>query len=286
MAAGYSDTTAVTNLIPEITERVDFIFQNKAIGRQVVTYKDVSNQPGLAVEFPIWTEVVASTSVAETATPTSHAMATTMATMTLAKRSVYVLLGDLAKKGMNDADSIGDAMGMAMVKAIDDSVFNVISTTDYATSAGATNAALTITHAIDGLNVLEINEVDAPFHTVVHPFQYKTIRSALIPIANDDGVSVGIADEMNKEALVSRAYGMNWFVTNRVTSRTVDAQSNVRSGLIFNPRGMAHAFSWLEVPGVEKIRDESAADKLLLNWADTSAIIYASAVCTLYSTSS
>ncbi|GAG38957.1 unnamed protein product, partial [marine sediment metagenome] len=205
MASGFTTTTSLAELIPEITLGVDYIFQNKDIGRSLVTVKDVSGQPGVTVEFPIYTEVTASTSVNETAVPTSHAMDISMATVTIAKRSVNVGLGDLTKKAMTDSpETVGQSMGMAMVKAIDTSIFNCISTTTYATSAGATDAALSVTHALNGLNLLEINEVDQPLHCVVHPFQYKTIRSALTPVANDDAIAVTIASDMARESLVSR----------------------------------------------------------------------------------
>ena len=117
--AGYTAVTNVTELVPEITEQVDYIFQNKGIGRSLVSFRDVSSVPGVAVEFPIFTEVVASTSVTEVAAPASHQMDLSMATLTIAKRSVYVGLGDLAQKGMSaTAENIGTAMGMAQVKAI------------------------------------------------------------------------------------------------------------------------------------------------------------------------
>ena len=95
--AGFTATADVTELIPEITLGVDYIFQAGSLGRSLVNYKDVSGIPGNVVEFPYYTEVVASTSVSETSTPTSHQMNLSMVSLTLAKRSVYVGLGDLAK---------------------------------------------------------------------------------------------------------------------------------------------------------------------------------------------
>lgn len=282
--AGFTATADVTELIPEITLGVDYIFQAGSLGRSLVNYKDVSNQPGNVVEFPYYTEVVASTSVAETSTPTSHQMNLTMASLTLAKRSVYVGLGDLAKKSMTDPQSIGEAMGMAMVKAIDTSIFGVVTTTNYATSAGSTNANMSITYALNGLNLLEVNEVEFPINCVVAPLQFKTIRSALTPVANDDGVSVGIASQMSQDGVVSKMFGMDWYVSPRVGTRTVDATASVTSGLIFAKKAIGYGFSWLYTAGVESIRSDEALDKLLLNWADSAGIVNASGVCTLYST--
>ena len=284
MATGFTATADVTELIPEITLGVDYIFQHGSLGRSIVNYKDVSGQPGNVVEFPYYTEVSGSSSVAETATPTSHQMNLSMVSLTLAKRSVFVPLGDLAKKSMTDPRSIGEAMGMAMVKIIDTSIFGVVTTTDYATSAGSTNASLSITYALNGLNLLEVNEVEFPINCVVAPLQYKTIRSALTPAANDDGVSVGIASEMSQNGIVSKMFGMNWYVNSRVGTRTVDSTGSVTSGLIFAKKAIGYGFSWLHMAGVESIRSTEAADNMLINWADSAGIVQASGVCTLYST--
>ena len=280
--AGFTATADVTELIPEITLGVDYIYQHGSLGRSLVNYRDVSGIPGNVVEFPIYTEVTASTSVAETSTPGSHQMDLSMATLTLAKRSVYVGLGDLAKKSMTDPASIGETMGKAMVKAIDTSIFAVVSTTDYATSAGSTDQTMTLTYCLNGINLLERNEVELPVNVVISPAQYKGIRTALGPVANDDGISVGVASEMAKAGFVSNLYGANWFASARVGTRTVDSTGSCISGLIFDQRAIGYGFSWLYTPGVEHIRSDEALDKLLLNWADSAGIVEASGVCTIY----
>ncbi len=289
--AGFTAMTNLAELIPEITEGVDYIFQNAGIGRSLVTYKDVSNQPGKDVEFPIYTEVAASTSANETSTPTSHQMDISMATLTIAKRSVYVGLGDLTAKAMSDSPAtVGEAMGMSMVKAIDASVFGVVSTTNYATSAGSTDLNLNITHCLNGLNLLEVNEVNTNINCVVHPRQYKTVRAAFAPVAartstTDIKIPNPVSDQIASSGFAGNAFGMDWYVTARVTSRTVDATADCDSGLIFSPRGIGFAFSWLYQAGVETIRSDEALSKLLLNWADSAGVIYSSGVATLYSTS-
>jgi hypothetical protein len=207
-----------------------------------------------------------------------------MVSLTLAKRSVFVPLGDLAKKSMTDPRSIGEAMGMAMVKMIDTSIFGVVTTTNYATSAGSTNASLTLTYVLNGLNLLEVNEVQLPINCVVAPLQYKTVRGALTPSVVTDGVSVAAASAMTANGFVSRLYGMDWYVSSRVGTRTVNATASVTSGLIFAKKAIGYGFSWLHTAGVESIRSTEAADKMLINWADSAGIVNASGVCTLYST--
>ena len=284
--AGYTAVTNITELVPEITEQVDYIFQNNAIGQSLVTYRDISGRPGVTEEFPIFTEVVASTSVSETSTPTSHQMDIAMATLTVAKRSVFVGLGDLANKSMSaTVADIARAMGMAKAKAVDASIFNVISTTNYATSAGSTDQAMSITYVLNAINILEENEVDFPLSIVLHPHQYNAVRAALTPIANDDGVSVDIANDMARNAFVSRMFGLDWFVTNRVSSRTVGITADTWSGLVFNKRGLGYVYSDLQVAGIEVLRSTEAVSQLLANWADSAGVIYSSGVCTLYSTS-
>lgn len=291
MASGYSTSTALEYLIPQITERADYVFQNAAIGRALVTYRDVSGIPGLTVEFPRWTTVDGSATVAETAVPTSHAMALTSATLTIARRSIYVLLGFLAEKGMSDPVSeIGVAMGMAKAKAQDVSIFNVITTTNYATSAGATDAALSLTHVLNGLNLLQVNEVDKPVYAVIHPFQQKSIVSGLAPVAaSTDTTTIKISNPLSnqavQDAMWSRLFGIDWFVTARVSSRTVVATADVRSGLIFHPKGIGYAYSELGSAPLRVLDSTDGASHMIMDYADVAGVLYSSAVCTLYSTS-
>jgi len=290
MATGFTTSTALAELIPEITLEAQYIYQDKAIGRSLVTVQDISAQPGLTVEFPRWTEVSGSTAVSETGTPDSHAMDLSMPTLTVARRSVFVLLGDLSAKGArgNMVAGIGEAMGMAMAKQDDTAIFNVVTaTTDWSTAAGSTNTAMSIGYVLDGILLLEKNEVDDQLFCVLHPHQYDPIRDALTPVANDDGISVPQAGEMVRNAFVSRMFGAEWFKTNRISSGTVDSTNDVYNGLLFAKRGIGYAFSWLNTAGVEFERDAATAStKMIINYADSAGVIYSSAVCKLYSQSS
>ena len=290
MATGFTTTTALTELIPEITLAAAYIYQDKAIGRSLVSVYDISNRPGTTVEVPRWTEVSGSTGVSETGTPSSHAMDLTVPTLTIARRSVYVLLGDLARKGASGdmASAIGEAMAMAMAKQDDTAIFNIVTgTTNWTTATGATDGAFAIGYMLDGILLLEQNEVDDQLYGVLHPFQYDPIRDALTPVANDDGIAIPQAGEMVRRAFVNEMFGVQWFKTNRISSGTVSSTGDVYNGLLFSKRGIGYGFSWLEVPGVEFERDAATAStKMIINYADSAAVVYNSAVCKLYSTSS
>ena len=289
MATGFTTSTALAELIPEITLEAQYIYQDKAIGRSLVTVQDISAQPGLTVEFPRWTEVSGSTAVSETGTPDSHAMDLAMPTLTVARRSVYVFLGDLAAKGArgNMVAGIGEAMGMAMAKQDDTAIFNIVTaTTNWSTATGATNAAMGVGYVLDGILLLEKNEVDDQLYCVLHPHQYDPIRDTLTPVANDDGISVPQAGEMVRNAFVSRMFGAEWFKSNRISSGTVASTGDVYNGLLFAKRGIGYAFSWLNTAGVEFQREAGeASTKMIINYADSAGVIYSSAVCKLYSTS-
>jgi hypothetical protein len=291
MASGYTISSSLAELIPEITLEAAYIYQNKAIARSLVTVAEVSGRPGLTVEFPRFTEVAGDTAFTnEYDSPTSHAMDLTMPTLTIVRRSVFVLLGDLAKKGSSGdiVGNIGRAMGMAMAKQDDAGIFGVVTgTTNWTTGTGVTNAAFAIGYVLDGLLLLEKNEVDDQLYCVLHPHQYDPIRDTLTPVANDDGISIPQAGEMVRSAFVSRMFGAEWFLTNRIGSGTVTATASVYNGLLFAKQGIGYAFSWLEVPGIESERTaEAASTKLIINYADSAGVIYGSAVCKLYSTSS
>lgn len=287
--AGITASTNITELIPEITLEAEFIYQDAAIGPQLVTVKDRNGLPGLTVEFPRWTEVTGSTGVAETGTPASHQMDLSMPTLTMARRSVYVIGGDVAIKAADqDAVSgIGQAMGMARAKQDDTAIFNIVTaTTDWTTATGATNAATSISYLLDGLLLLELNEVNDPLYGVLHHKQYNNIRDELTPVASTTISGVEQANTILRDAFVVQMLGANWFKTARVSSGTVNATGNVYNGLLFSRRGIGYCWSWLMTGGIELDRDAAGAQTgYILNYIDSAAVIYDSAVCKLYSTS-
>ena len=291
MASGYTISSSLAELIPEITLAAEYIYQDKALGRSLVKARDITGIPGSTVEFPRWTEVAGDTAFTnEYDSPTSHAMDLSMPTLTVARRAVFVLLSDMAKAAAtaNVAD-IGKAMAMAKVKQDDALMFGVLTgTTNWTTGTGATNAAFSVEYVKDGILLLEKNEVDDQLVIVVHPHQYDAIRDQLTPVANDDGISVPQAGEMMRSAFVSNMFGCTWFKSNRIGSGTVSDTANCYNGLLFPlSEGIGYGYRALEVDGVEAERDaETASTKLIWNYADTAGIVYASAVCKLYSTSS
>lgn len=293
MAAGYTTTSNIAELIPEITLAVDYIYQDKSLGRALAYYNDISNMPGITAEFPRFTEVSGSTGPATGTAPTSHQMDLSMPTLTVALRSVYVPLGDLAKKGAsgNVVEQIGNAMGMAMVKMVDARIFGIVTgTTNWATGTGATNAALNLSHIQDGLNLLEKNEVDDRIYGVVHPHQWKSVRAVFSPVTtatNSTAITIGnVVSDAILSSGMGNFYGIDWFKSNRIGSGTVTATGNVYNGLLFASRGIGYAFSWLAENGIEAEREAAGAyTKLVLNWADSAGVTYDSAVCKLYSTS-
>ena len=294
--AAYTTSTSVTELIPEITLAVDYIYQDKSLGRSLVNVQDISGMPGNVAEFPQFTEVVASTGVGETSAPASHEMDLAMPYLTAARRSVYVGPSDLAVASAtgNLAQQIGVGMGMAMVKAVDASIFGIVTaTTNYATGTGATDGALSIPLIQDGILLLEKNEVDDQLFGVVHPHQWDSIRSAFSPVFSATNAyttsDITIGNSVSNAILTSgmgNFYGVQWFKSNRIGSGTVTATGDVYNGLLFSGRGIGYAFKWLNTAGIEADRaPDLGLTKLVLNWADSSGVVYSSAVCKLYSTS-
>jgi hypothetical protein len=290
MASGYTTQSTITELIPEITEACAFIYQDAAIGRGLVKVKDVSSVPGLTVEFPRWTEVAGDTAFSnDYDSPTSHAMDTSgMATLTLARRSVFVLLPDTVKKAINgyDVAGIGKAMAMAQAKQDDTAIFNILTgTTNWTTGTGVTNAAFSLSYLADGILLLEANEVSYPLICVLHHQQYDNIRTELTPIISTSGIAVPQAGEMLRRGFVGELLGAQMFKTNRISSGTVASTGDNYNGLLFPlGDGIGYGYSSLEVTGVEFERNaEAASTKMIINYMDSAAVIYGSAVCKLYS---
>lgn len=291
----YTTTTTLTELIPEITEAAAFIYQDKAIAKSLIKYKDVSGEPGLTVEFPRFTEVAGDTAFTnDYDSPTSHAMDTSgMPTVTIARRSVFVLLPDTVKKAINgyDVAGIGKAMAMAQAKQDDAAIFGVVTgTTNWTTGTGATNAAFSLGYLKDGVLLLEENEVDDVLACVLHPKGVDAVRDELTAVTSDTTDSslhqTQQGSEMLRRGFVGELYGAEIFKSNRIGSGTVTATTEVYNSLLFPiGEGIGYAWSSLEVDGIEFERNaEAAATKMIINYMDSADVVYASAVCKLYHT--
>jgi len=295
MASGYTTQTTLTELIPEITEAAAFIYQDKALAKSLVKYRDVSNQPGITVEFPRFTEVAGDTAFTnDYDSPTSHAMDTSgMPSITLARRSVFVLLPDTVKKAINgyDVQGIGKAMAMAQVKQDDALAFGVVTgTTNWTTGTGATNAAFSLGYLKDGILLLKKNEVDDILACVLHPNAVDAVRDELVAVTSDTTDSslhqTMQGSEMLRLGFVSKLFGAERFESNRIGSGTVTATTNVYNSLLFPiGEGIGFGYSSLEVDGIEFERDaEHASTKMIINYMSSADVVYTSAVCKLYHT--
>jgi len=287
--ANQSLVAAITELIPEITLEAQYIYQNAALGRQLVHVEDVDGIEGVTVEFPAFTAVTGSASPAEGTEPTAHTLDLTMPTATIAKRSVFIQLSGLAIKGAGSriTGQIGRAMAMAKAKQDDAQIFGIVTaTTNWGTQAGQTNGALTITNALAGLLLIQTNEVYEPINCVVDANGYDGIRLGLTPVANDDGISNPTANEVIANGMASRAFGMNWYVTERISSGTVTATASVTNGLIFVQSGIGYAHAWSPAStGVEMERLASTDTwNLIMNYYDSAIVANTKGVVKLYYT--
>lgn len=282
--------TNIAELIPEITLEAQYIYQNASLGRMLVHVEDVDGQEGNTVEFPAFTEVAGSISAGEGTAPTFHTMDLTMPTGTLGKRNVAVQVSGLAYRGAGSkiVSQIGKAMAMAKAKQDDVAIFNIVTgTTEWTTSTGATNAALTITSALAGLLLLQNNEVYETINCVTNANGYNGIRTALTPVANDDtAASIGIVEDITRNGLASRAFGMDWYVTQRISSGTQTATTEVTNSLIFVKSGIGYAHAWSPANSGVELERSAAADTwdLIMNYYDTSIVANTKGVCKLYHT--
>lgn len=279
----------ITELIPEITLEAQFIYQNASVGRQLVTVKDVDGEPGNTIEFPRFTEVTGITNAAEGTAPTYFTMDLTMPTATIAKRNVAIQLSGLAVRGSREdiVQKAGMAMALAKAKQDDTAIFNVVTaTTEYTTGTGATNAALTITNALAALLLLQKNEVMEPISFVTNATGYNGIRTALTPVANDDGVSNAVAEDVIRNALASRAFGMNWYVTERISSGTVTATTQVYNSLAFVKSGIGYAHAWSPFGSGVQLDHIPGTDTmdLIMNYYDSAIVAHGPGVCKVYHT--
>jgi len=220
MATTYTTTTTLTELVPEIVAEALIILQAEAGIVNTVRIKNTAGQPGLACDFPTYTEVPSSdveTPGENTATTNVIDLETNAHSATITEKVITARISDLANKYTTDdiVEAASIAFASAMKAKLEDDIVNLYSGFDL-TEAGA---ATTLTEAHIWGAIRQIKDANGNINNlvgVVSPKQYwgeKGLRK-LIVTANADSGNLG--EELKKAGFVSNAFGIDWFVSNEI----------------------------------------------------------------------
>jgi hypothetical protein len=220
MATTYSTTTTLTELVPEIVAEALIILQAEAGIINTVRIKNTAGQPGLACDFPTYTEVPSSdveTPGENTANTNVVDLETNAHSASITEKVIVARISDLANKYTTDdlVESASMLFASALKAKLEDDIVNLFS--GFSQTIAGAGTTLGEAHIWDAIRqIKQANGNTNNLVGVVSAKQYwgeKGIRK-LIVTANADSGNLG--EELKRAGFVSNAFGIDWFVSNEI----------------------------------------------------------------------
>jgi len=254
-------TTTVTEVIERNAYAASVLYFAEKPGLSSrVARQDLTGQKTLVARFPIYDKVSAlAISEGSDFTTNSQIDTTGSVDVTVSEHAIKFTITDLADDATVDnlaeAASQGSISGRMAAEALqrrqDADIAALFAGFD--SSTGSNTSVITSTLLITAIGQLDIDNIPSdPRHTVLHPFQWRT----LIP-AYDDGSVYGAQGQqvVTNGVVSSNFYGTQLFVTSNVATATVSS-STVWAGAVFHPSAVALAVKG-PMPKMEVERDAS-----------------------------
>ena len=196
------------------------------------------------MQFPVWNDVSGSVATPGEATDLANtALNPTAQTITPTEKGIMTTVTDmLVKSSPASLEGIGRELGRALGVKIDVDICALFAALNGASAVGTTNTALTASVLLDAIYQLELDDVPAPFHCVLHPLQKEDL---MIDLTSSGASPIWGGDLGNK--IVSRGaldgmFGIDRFVTSTNVPTANTAAD--RCGALFNPEAMAIVWKW------------------------------------------
>ena len=220
MATTLTTVTTLAELVPEIVAETTLILQAKAGILDTVALKNTSGMPGLVADFPTYTEVPSSdveTPGEATANTNVIDLETNAHQATITEKVISARVSDLSNNyTTGDIIQAGAQLfSSALLAKLEDDIVNLFSGFTQTVAGAATT--LSEAHIWDAIRqIKQANGDVSNLVGVVSAKQYwgaKGLRALIVDADADSGV---LGEEMKAKGFVSRAFGIDWFVSNEI----------------------------------------------------------------------
>lgn len=280
-------TSTMAEIIPsEVIQASRFAYADKSWQSVpgVCRTADLTGQRGKVATFATYQAASVTKPAAETTDMTTNSdISTTALDLTVARRSVRVVLSDLAVASAAENISVaaGEAIGMARATQVDTDLFGVV-TTNWTTNQGATNdTSITPNTILLGVLDLQSNKAfSGNINLVLHPKQHFHLLDDIVFSTNtytDRSTQGQVAMDTG---LIPTIAGARVIVTNAVSTGT--DTNDMYLGMLYDGSVLGYAVK--DIYGVESDRSVSqAADILQLNYYDAAGVIDGAGICLIKS---
>ena len=233
--------TGVANgvLFENITQAAQFVFNENALLRQIVTTYDMTNTPGLTASVPVYGKVTNGGALAAGADLSNESIAPTAVDITAAEYGHMSTIQDIVVEAspLDVGSDVGRILGDALAQAMDESIVDLFTSATTEVGPGA-GAEVTVEHIMKGAAQLRANSVPTTgLVAVLHPLQAFNVKKGFLNAGGSFGASTAAADTAARDYFIGRIGGVDIYES---ASCDVDASDDA-IGALFHPAALGMA---------------------------------------------
>lgn len=225
------------NFYNNITQASQFVFNENALLRNLVTMYDMTGTPGLVADVPIIGKAgdaaTALTAGADLTNDSTLEGAITSVAVTAAEYGKMTTLQDIVMEAspLDVANDLGFQLGAAVAQAMDETIVDLFTSATTDVGPGAGNE-LTVEHIMKGAAQLRSNSVPMQgIVAVIHPAAAFNLKKGLLNAGGNFGAAPELANQAGRDYFVGRIAGVDIY-----ESASIDVDSNDDGiGAVFHP---------------------------------------------------
>jgi N4-gp56 family major capsid protein len=214
---------------------------------------DISAQPTLALDIPVWVAVSAS-AVNEASDLSNSAMSTNKVTLTASEVGVMITLTDKLSYSdiLGNIDAYAEQLGKALADKIDTDLAALFA--GFSGTAGSTGVDITEADFLTAIYTLENGDAPKPYVAVLHPRQVADLRTAIASSSASLHSLQRSGDLVSNQAgFAYNLYNVDVYQTTNVATANTSAD---RCGAMMS-KGQALGIVWKQAAKTELQRDAS-----------------------------
>lgn len=229
------DTGVAAGVLYEnISQAAQYVFQENAMLRNLVTNYNMVGTPGLTASIPVWPAATAVTALSAGAdlSNDSALASVTAVDITAVEYGNMATVQDIVVEASPSAvgADLGRQLGGALAQAMDESIVDLFASfTASVGSAGTEVTAATIMQAAAKLRAAGIPMQGAV--CVLHPFQAYNVKVGLLNAGGSYGASPDLANAAGRDYFIGRIGGIDIFES---ASADIDGNDDA-VGAVFHP---------------------------------------------------
>jgi len=229
-------------LYENISQAAQYVFNENAMLRNLVTVYDMTGTPGLTASIPLWPKASAVTALTAGAdlSNDSALASVTAVDITAAEYGNMATIQDIViEASPSDVGAdVGRQLGASLAQAMDETIVDLFSSFTASEGPGVGNE-LTVEHILKAAAQLRANSVPMQgLVAVLHPYAAYNLKKGFLNAGGDFGASPDLANTVAREYFVGRIGGIDIYESASIDLGSAPFNS---TGAVFHPAAIGMA---------------------------------------------